>query len=422
MRRTLLIHLGHWLQSWGNRLVERYQPTGEIPLTPERQPAPPGTAAAPPHWVALVKDEAPWLLEDYAWPETDAYQTAPGTESQTDPVRRETETGPVAAHAKPSRTETHAAGQAPQPPVSPASAAPLPGRRPPTATAAAHRRGQPQPAPASANPWLRRDEPANSANPASRAERAVLPVAHAAANANRARPGEVPRPHPPATPESEPKPISAKTDAPEPAAAAARQRLESRTPQTQAGGRKQRLLAGARLGAQPAPRPNPVATEPTPNPRPFAGPAQAEGNPVRQNPPAGHRRLIAQAAPPSRPLPTEPPRTGAAQPAHPAAFAHKPPPLARPRLNPAVPAQPVQPRVPESIEAAKPSGWQRQHWPQLPDEAADRAPTQARHWPELPDQQTATGPQPQQYAEPLARELERNRRLAREQRGLAWNE
>ncbi|WP_256361561.1 hypothetical protein, partial [Methylomonas koyamae] len=126
--------------------------------------------------------------------------------------------------------------------------------------------------------------------------------------------------------------------------------------------------------------------------------------------------------PPPRPLPTEPPRTGAVQPAHPAAFAHKAPPLARPRLNPAVPAQPVQPRISESIEAAKPTGWQRQRWPQLPDEAADRGPTQARHWPELPDQQAATGPQPQQYAEPLARELERNRRLAREQRGLAWNE
>ncbi|OAI27743.1 hypothetical protein [Methylomonas koyamae] len=421
MRRTLLIHLGHWLQSWGNRLVERYQPAGEMPLTPERQPAPPGTAAAPPHWVALVKDEAPWLLEDYAWPDTDAYQTAPGTESQTDPVRRETETDPVAAHAKPSRTVTPAANQAPQPPVSPASAAPLPGRRPPAATAAAHRRSQPQPAPASATPRLHRDEPAN---PTRRFERSSLPAADAVADANRARPGETARPRQSAGPESEPNPISAKADTPEPATAA-RQRIESRTPQTPAAGRKQRLLPGAPFGAQPAPGPNPVATEPTPDTRPFAGPAQAEGNPVRQNPPAGRRRLIAQAAqaaPPPRPLPTDPPRIGAARPAHPAAFAHNPPPLARPTLNAAVPAQPVQQRIPQQTEAANPAGWQRQHWPQLPDEAADRAPTQTRHWPELPDQQTATGPQPQQYAEPLARELERNRRLVREQRGLAWNE
>lgn len=418
MGRTLLISLGHWLQRWGNRLVERYQPANPAGDVAEASDRAATTSAAsakvpPPHWVALVQDEAPWLLEDYVWPETGAYRTAAEPNAAT-------RTGPLASEPAPSRRAPATPARAANAPASPVSASPLPGGRSVPKSAAAQHRNQAQPAPSPANPWLRREDKANAIvppGPAGRAELSKLPSAAIEPSVDHTRQAETQRTSPPAGP----LPMSAETSSASPAPAAATRRgIESQRAPA-AAYRKHEQTARRQFEAKPAPRPAPLDTQPMPNPRQFADQTEAAGKPHRHNPPTTSRRLIALAQAPARPQQTAPIRASTAQPANPVAFADKLPPAARPLLR-AVPAKPAAQAVPEAAEPAKPENWQRQNWPQLPDESAGQFAQRCQRWPELPDQFSETSVQTQRPAEPMARELERNRRLAHEQRGLAWNE
>lgn len=412
------MNLGRWLQSWGNRLVERYQPAnsaGDLAESADR--AAPASGASvrvpPPHWVALVQDEAPWLLEDYVWPDIGANQTAAEPSAAT-------RAGPLTSELEPSCIAPAAPARATNAPASPVAASPLAGGRSVPKSAATEQRNQTKPTPSPANPWLRRDDKANSIAPpgqADRAEPSTLPRAAIEPSVDRIRQAETPRTKPPAGP----KPISAETGSARPApAAATRRRFESH-PAPAAAYRKQQQTARHRFEAKPAPRPAPIELEAAPRIRQFADQTEAAGKPDRQNPPAASRRLIALAQAPARPQQTAPIRASTAQPADPVALADKPPPAARPLLG-AVPAKPAVPAVSERAEPAKPENWQRQNWPQLPDESAGQFAQRCQRWPDLPDQFSETGAQTQRPAEPMARGLERNRRLAQEQRGSAWNE
>lgn len=419
MGRTLLISLGRWLQRWGNRLVERYQPAnpaGDV-AEPADRPAPASGSSAkvpPPHWVALVQAEAPWLLEDYVWPETGAYQTA------TEPSAA-TRTGRPGSEPEPSRRAPAAPARATNAPASPVAASPLAGGLSVPKSAAAEHRNQAKPAPSPANPWLRRDDKANSIappGPAGRAEQSTLPRVPIEPSVDRARQAETLRTSPPAGP----KPISAATSSASPASAATtRRRIESH-PAPAAAYRKQQQTDRHRFEVKPAPRPATIESESAPRTRQFAGQTEAAGKADRKNRPAGGRgRLVALAQAPARPQQTAPIRTSAARPADPVAFADNQPPAAQPLLG-AVPAKPAAQAVSDRAEPAKPENWQRQNWPQLPDESADQFAQRCQRWPDLPDQFSETGAQTQRPVETMAREQERNRRLAQEQRGLAWNE
>lgn len=418
MGRTLLIGLGRWLQRWGDSLVERYQPVnpaGDLAEDADRAAPASGASAKvpPPHWVALVQAEAPWLLEDYVWPETGAYQIA------TEPSAA-TRTGRPGNEPGPSRRAPAAPARATNAPTSPVAASPLAGGRSGPKSAAAQHRNQAKPAPSPGNPWLRREDKTISIappGPAGRSEQSTLPSAAIEPSVDRARQAETLRTSPPAGP----LPMSAETSSASPATAAATRRgIESQRAPA-AAYRKHEQTARHRFEAKPAPRPAPLDSQPMPNPRQFADQTEAAGKPNRHNPPATSQRLIALAPAPERPQQPAPIRTNPARPADPVAFAHKPPPAAR-RLLGTVPAKPEVQTVPEPAEPAKPENWQRQNWPQLPDESADQFAQRCQRWPDLPDQFSETGAQTQRPAEPMAREQERNRRLAQEQRGLAWNE
>ena len=417
MGRTLLIRLGHWLQRWGDSLVERYQPanpTGDLADSADR--ATPSTGASanvpPPHWVALVQDEAPWLLEDYVWPRAEVDHREPAasaaTQLQTDRTRTEPE---------PERVTSRATGQVPKPPAAavPDSPAPQgrPGRQMVNAGSASR---DPQIGPDN-NAGSRRQPKTDSATSGQSLRPTAPELTAAELRPNLDRQGQIPgldrtARTKPASATVPPKRWNPKPRWLEVGAAA------------EAGYRKQPRIAPEPIDSIPAPRPAPLNAQPIPNSRQFGGHNEAAGIPNRQNPPATSQRLIARVQAPARPQQPLPIRASAARPVDPVdpvAFAHNPPPAPRPQLG-AVPAQPMVQAVSGREKPTKPDNWERQNWPQLPDESANQFALRCQRWPELPDQLSDTSEQPQRRAEPMARELERNRRLTQEQRGLAWNE
>ncbi len=417
MGRTLLIGLGRWLQRWGDSLVERYQPVNPAgDLAEDADRAAPASGAStkvpPPHWVALVQAEAPWLLEDYVWPETEAYRTA------TEPSAA-TRTGRPGNKPEPSRRAPAAPVRVTNAPEAAVAASPLAGGQPVPETTTARHSSQAQPVPSPAKLWLRRNSKFNPTLPGqtSSTRQSARPSATIEPSVGPSRLAETPRTDPPARPT----PISTEMGSASPASAAATQRRIESHPAPAAAYRKQQQTDRHRFEVKPAPRPATIESESAPRGGQFAGQTEAAGKADRQNPPAASRRLIALAQVPARPQQPAPIRTNPARPADPVAFAHKPPPAAR-RLLGTVPAKPEVQTVPEPAEPAKPENWQRQNWPQLPDESAGQFAQRLQRWPELPDQFSETSVQTQRPAEPMARELERNRRLAQEQRGLAWNE
>ncbi|WFP50093.1 hypothetical protein PL263_18620 [Methylomonas sp. EFPC3] len=410
MGRTLLIGLGRWLQSWGNRLVERYQtvnPAGDLAEAEDGAAPVAGSSARvpPPHWVALVQAEAPWLLEDYVWPETGAYRTA------TEPSAA-TRTGRPGNEPEPSRRAPAAQARAANTPAPAVAASPLAGGQPVPETTTARHHSQAQPVPSPAKLWLRRNSKVKPTLPdqTSNTQQSARPSATIEPSVGPSRRAETPRTDPPARAT----PISTEMGSAKPASAAATRRRIENHPAPAAAYRKQQQTARHRFEVKPAPRPATIESESAPRARQFAGQTEAD----RQNPPAASRRLIALAQVPARPQQTAPIQGNATRSADPIAVSHNRPPATQPLLG-AVPAKPT---LPTESQPAKPENWQRQNWPQLPDESADQFAQRCQRWPELPDQFLENSLQTQPPREPMARELERNRRLAQEHRGLAWNE